>query len=149
MRRISGIFGKSSAIATELESASVKTTKPQSTHTISLRVTDEEKARLERDAAGMARSAYIRERLFGGAARPRKTRGKYPVKDFEALGRVLGLLGRSGIYNSMHRLVLAIEEDRFAVDDDIVSEIRKTHATIAAMRRDLVLALGLKPENPQ
>lgn len=116
------------------------------TQTISFRVTEEEKTRLHRDAAGTSRSAYIRERLFGEQAKPRKTRGKFPVKDYEALGRVLGLLGRSGIFHNMHRLMLAIEEGRVAMDDGIVAEIRQTHSDIKAMRHDLVQALGLKPE---
>jgi len=46
----------------------------------SLRLSFEERARLERDAAGMSLGAYIRERLFGEDAAPRKTRGKFPVK---------------------------------------------------------------------
>ncbi len=119
------------------------------TQTISFRVTEEEKEQLQRDAAGISRSAYIRERLFGGKTKPRKTRGKFPVKDYEALGRVLGLFGRSGIYNNMHRLMLAVDEGRFAVDDDIVAEIRQTLSDVKAMRSDLVQALGLKPEKLQ
>ena len=43
----------------------------------------------------MSLGAYIRERLFGEDAAPRKTRGKFPVKDHEALGRVLAALGSS------------------------------------------------------
>lgn len=119
------------------------------TQTISFRVTEVEKEQLRRDAAGLSRSAYIRKKLFGEQAKPRKTRGKFPVKDYEALGRVLGMLGRSGIYNNMHRLMLAIDEGRVAMDNDIVAEIRQTHADIVAMRRDLVQALGLQPKSSQ
>jgi hypothetical protein len=59
----------------------------------SLRLSFDERARLEQDASGMALGAYIRERLFGDDAAPRKTRGHFPVKDYAALGRVLAALG--------------------------------------------------------
>ncbi|MEM7504998.1 MAG: hypothetical protein AAF417_23450, partial [Pseudomonadota bacterium] len=64
---------------------------------ISVRVNREERKKLERDAAGMSLSAYVRERLLGDDLKPRKTRGKFPVKDQQALAQVLGRLGRSEI----------------------------------------------------
>lgn len=147
LSKITDIFIQSSRTSDATRNALPKVESAKATHTISLRVTEDENARLERDAAGMSRSAYIREKLFGKSAKPRRTHGKFPVKDYEALGRVLGLLGRSGIYNNMHRLLLAVEEGRVAIDNEIVAEIRQTHADIAAMRRDLVKALGLKPDH--
>jgi hypothetical protein len=70
----------------------------------SLRLTFEERARLEQAAAGLSLGAYIRQRLFDGNAAPRRTRGKHPVKDHEALGRVLAELGRSRIANNLNQL---------------------------------------------
>ncbi len=121
-------------------------TKPQPTHTISLRVTDEEKQRLARDSAGMSRSAYMRERLFGADAKPRKTRGKFPVKDFEALGRVLGLLGRTNLSDDLSQLDWAIEQGVVKIDAPTALAIKMACVDIAAMRADLIIALGLKME---
>lgn len=149
LSKITNIFIQSSTTSGATKDAPLEVSTRKPTYTISLRVTDDEKAQLERDAAGMSRSAYIREKLFGKSAKTRRTRGKFPVKDYEALGRVLGLLGRSGLYSDMHRLLLAIEEGRVAMDKEIIAEIRQTHADIAAMRRDLVKALGLKPDQAQ
>jgi hypothetical protein len=120
--------------------------KSQATHTISLRVTDEEKRRLARDSAGMSRSAYMRERLFGADAKPRKTRGMFPVKDYEALGRVLGLLGRSNLADDLGQLDFAIEQGLVKIDAPTALAIKMACVDIAAMRADLIIALGLKTE---
>lgn len=111
---------------------------------ISLRVTAEERAKLEREAAGLSLSAYLRDRLLNGVATPRRTRGKFPVKDHEALARVLGRLGRSHLYTDLQRLLLAVEEGRVPLEKDMEAELRTACAEITAMRRDLVTALGLK-----
>ncbi|MGH1398408.1 MAG: plasmid mobilization protein [Alphaproteobacteria bacterium] len=120
--------------------------KPQPTHTISLRVTDDEKTRLARDAAGMSRSAYMRERLFSADAKPRKTRGKFPVKDYEALGRVLGLLGRTNLAEDLSELDWAVENGIIQIDAPTALAIKMACVDIAAMRAELVIALGLKTE---
>lgn len=150
--RIAGVFGQASGLAKSdapKSKASAKpalSKRPEPTHTISLRVTDAEKARLEKDAAGMSRSAYIREKLFGDVAKPRKTRGKHPVKDYEALGRVLGLLGRSKLAHDLNQLDWAVRNDAVRLDAATAEAIRLACTDVAAMRDDLVTALGLKAE---
>lgn len=116
----------------------------QATHTISLRVTDEEKAKLERDAAGMSRSAYIRERLLGNDAKPRKTRGKHPIKDYEALARVLGLLSRTNLASDLSELDWAIEQGVVTIDAPTALATKMACVDIAAIRAELIVALGLK-----
>ena len=106
---LGGVFGSASSECARADKDKPREKKERADY-VSLRVTPEEKDLLTRDAAGMSLSAYVRGRLFGEAARPRKTRGKYPVKDHEALARVLGRLGRSNLHNTLHRLMLAVEE---------------------------------------
>ena len=111
---------------------------------VSLRVTPQEKARLVRDAAGMSLSAYVRERLFGGATRPRKGRGRFPVKDHEALAKVLRALGRSNLSQDFDALSWAVQDGSVHLDRDSVQALRQACTDISAMRRELVAALGLK-----
>lgn len=59
----------------------------------SLRFSSEDRARLERDAAGISLAAYIRWRLFDPDSPPPRQRGKAPVKDQQALSGVLARLG--------------------------------------------------------
>lgn len=115
---------------------------------VSVRVTEDEKARLQRDAAGLSLSDHIRERLLGDDVRPRRTRSRFPVKDHEALARVLSKLGRSALHNTLHRLLLAVEEQRIPLERPIEDDLRQAFADINAMRNDLVTALGLKTGRP-
>ena len=115
---------------------------------VSLRVTPEEKARLVHDAAGMSISAYVRDRLFGESARPRKTRGKFPVKDHRALARVLRALGGSNLAQDFDALSWAVEDGSANLDPESTRVLRQACADIAAMRRELIKALGLKARRP-
>ena len=49
----------------------------------SLRLSFQERAQLERDAAGKSLGAYIREELFGKNVTPRRAARKLPIKDHE------------------------------------------------------------------
>lgn len=108
----------------------------------SLRLTFEERARLERDAAGMSLGAYIRGRLFGEAVAPRKTRGKVPVKDHAALGRVLGALGGSRLSQNLNQLARAVNTGSLPVTPETERDLREACATVAQLRAELMRALG-------
>lgn len=115
---------------------------------VSARVSHAERALLRKQAAGLSISDYIRARLFDAAAAKLKTRGKFPVKDHKALGRVLGALGRSGLAEDFNTLQTALEDRMLLVDPDTSFAIRRACADVAAMRDDLLKALGLKAEPP-
>ncbi|GMG84957.1 hypothetical protein LNKW23_41730 [Paralimibaculum aggregatum] len=113
---------------------------------MSLRLTEAERARLERDAAGRSLSAHIRERLFGQAAAPRQGRNRAPVKDHHALARVLSQLGRTGLAKDFETLADAADDGILRLTPETEAAIRQACTDIAAIRRDLIAALGLKPE---
>jgi len=116
--------------------------KPKYPPPFSLRLTFDERARLEREAAGMSLGAYIRERLFGSNVAPRKTRGKFPVKDHEALGRVLGALGSSRLSSNLNQLAKAANTGSLPVTPDTEAELREACAAVLVMREELLMALG-------
>lgn len=71
----------------------------------SLRLTFEQRARLEQEAAGSSLSAYIHERLFGAEAPPaRRRRGKSPVRDQQAIAELLAKLGQSRLSSNLNQL---------------------------------------------
>lgn len=115
----------------------------------SLRLTFEERAKLERDAAGLALSEYIRSRLFGDDVTPRRTRGKSPVKDHEALARVLAALGASRLPSNLNQLARAANTGSLPVTPDTVAALTEACETITTMRAELLQALGMKPRGPQ
>lgn len=135
------MFGRSAA---QEPVATAKPPKRKRPSPISLRLSDEERARLERDAAGMSVSAYIRERLFGEGAVPRKTRGKFPVKDHQALAKVLSALGRTNLARDLGQLEWAVDNGVMTISDEGERELRQACANVAAMRADLITALGLQ-----
>jgi hypothetical protein len=111
----------------------------------SLRLTHEEKAQLLADAGHRPLGAYIRERLFGGSAAPRKRLRNSPVKDHQALGRVLGALGRSRLSSNLNQLAKAVNTGSLPVTPETEAEIKKACREVTAMRADLLRALGKVP----
>lgn len=107
-----------------------------------LRLSQAERARLERDAAGWSLGAYIRMRLFDPAVPPPKTRGKFPVKDHAALGRLIALLGQSRLANNLNQLARAANTGSLILTPDIEAELHAAFEDISEMRRLLLDALG-------
>lgn len=110
----------------------------------SLRLSFEERAQLESEAAGKPVGAYIRQRLFRDKETPRKARGKHPVKDHAALGRVLGALGKSRISNNLNQLARAVNTGSLPVSPETEADIRQACEDVRAMRHDLLVALGAR-----
>lgn len=114
----------------------------------SLRLTPEDRARLEHDAAGMSLGSYIRWRLFDPANPPPRHRGKFPVKDHQALSRVLAALGQSRIANNLNQLAAAAHIGALPVTPDIESDLREAAEHVAQMRLMLLAALDLREGGP-
>lgn len=126
--------------------------------TVAMRVSAEEKAALERAAGNMSLNAYLRGRVLGdsgaSALPPSRSHGKKPLEDREALGRVLAALGRSGIPDALERLIAAQQGRPSGLFNARAADNAATHAAllracadIAAIRIDLLRALGLKPQD--
>ena len=111
----------------------------------SLRLTFDKRAKLEQDAAGMSLGAYIRQKLLGDDVAPRKTQGKFPVKDQEALGRVLGALGSSRLSANLNQIAKAVNTGSLPVTPETEDDLREACAAVLVMREELMLALGRSP----
>lgn len=112
----------------------------------SLRLTFEERARLERDAGDMPLGAYIRSRLFDqptGDRRPRQA--KRPVKDHQALANVLGELGKSRIANNLNQLAKAANSGSLLLTSETEKSLQEACAGVQWLRTTLMQALGLQP----
>lgn len=111
---------------------------------VSLRMTFEEKARLEKDAAGMSLAAYIRWRLFDPANPPPRKRSKTPVKDHEAVSQLLGLLGQSRLANNVNQLARSAHSGSLPLTPDTEKALNDAASDIATMRSLLIQALNLE-----
>jgi len=114
----------------------------------SLRLTFEERAKLDALRGDIPLSQYIREELLGEDAAPRKRRGRHPVKDHEALGRVLGALGSSRLSQNLNQLARAVNTGSLPVSDAVEQELQEACAAVQDLRDDLLRALGARsPED--
>lgn len=111
----------------------------------SIRFTFEERARLDAERGRRALSAHIRECLFGDDATPRRKSGKSPVKDAEALGRLLGALGGSRLSNNLNQLAKAVNTGSLPVSPETEADIAAACEEVKALRTDLLRALGKSP----
>jgi hypothetical protein len=111
----------------------------------SLRLTYEERARLDAERGDQSLAAYIRERLFGVDAAPRKKRGNSPVQDKEALGRMAGALGQSRLSQNMNQLAKAVNSGSLPVTPETEADIKEACHEISEMRAALLAALGKVP----
>lgn len=122
------------------------------TQPFSIRLTDKEKSLLLRRAGKLPLGAYVRALLLTQdelSYRPRQRRPKAPVKDHEALARVLAALGQSRIANNLNQIAKAVNIGVLPVTPETEHDIKEACSAVAMMRRCLMSALGLVEGNPR
>ncbi len=112
-------------------------------HPISLRMTFEEKANLEKAAAGMSLSSYIRWKIFDPSTPPPQRRGKFPVKDHQALAQLLALLGQSRLANNVNQLARAANTGSLPVTPETEEALLTAVREVSNMRALLIQALDV------
>lgn len=108
----------------------------------SVRFTEAERADVERAAAGMSLSDYIRGRVLDPERAPPRRRNKAPVKDYTALAKVLALLGVSHIPNNLNQLARASNSGSLVLTPDIEVRLHDALDHIAEIRALIIRALG-------
>ena len=116
---------------------------PKKPSPFSLRLTFEERAALEQDAADMPLGAYIRSRVFDQSRPPRRTRGKRPVKDHAELAQLIAALGNSRLSSNVNQLAHAVNSGSLPVTPDTEKALMTACADSAWMRIALMKSLGL------
>ncbi len=110
----------------------------------SIRFTHEERQQLEQMAHGISWSEFIRSCLFKENVSIRRTKGRSPVKDEQALARLIGVLGQSRIPNNINQLAKAANTGSLPVNPETEKRLNEAYNIIRWMRRQLIQALGLK-----
>ena len=111
----------------------------------SLRLTFEERARLEELAGSEPLGSYIKRKVFdgrGAGTKRARSRKRRPIKDEKRLAQVLAMLGQSRIANNLNQLAKAANLGTLPMMPDTERDIRRACADVALMRRELLRALG-------
>lgn len=133
------------SISEDFRSKSVPSVKkPRKPKPFSLRLSYEERAKLEKAAGGQPLGAFIRERLLGGDLVPRRTRGRAPVKDHAALAKVLAALGASRLAINLNQLAKAAHLGTLPISPEIEGDLKDACVAVRDMRCRLLNALGVK-----
>jgi hypothetical protein len=110
----------------------------------SLRLTFEQRARLEREAGNSSLAGHILSRLFDSENPSPRRRGKNPVKDHQALAQILGLLGQSRLSSNLNQLARSANTGSLPVTPDTEAALQAAAADIHDIRRLLIEALNLE-----
>lgn len=110
----------------------------------SLRLPFEERARLEKDAAGTSLSNYIKWRLFETDRPAPRKRGKVPVKGHKMLAALLAQLGASRLASTANQLAKAVHSGSLPVTPETEADLHTATQHISDIRLMLITALGLK-----
>ncbi|MGC3939969.1 hypothetical protein ACOTTU_19355 [Roseobacter sp. EG26] len=111
---------------------------------LTLRLTPEERARLEELAGNTTLSAYVRACVFAEDTKLRKTRPKDIVEGKKAAAEALALLGQSRIASNLNQLAYHANIGALIVGEAEKEDIAEANAHLAAIRALLMDALGKK-----
>jgi hypothetical protein len=117
--------------------------KPERIPPFSLRLTKEERRKLESRAGTMPLASYIKSLIFAEDAPTYRQRRKGPVKDQAALADALACLGASRIANNLNQLAHAANIGALIFDEETKRDIARAAEDIRAMRLMLMRALGM------
>ena len=112
--------------------------------TFTLRLTPEERAKLDAAAGSQTIGDYIREQLFDVPS-PCTVRRCRPVQDEQLLSAVLAGLGQSRLSSNLNQIAKAIHSGSYPVSPEAEMAILAACTDIRAMRNNITQALGFPP----
>ncbi len=122
-----------------------KAAKPRRPAPFSIRLSEEERARLMAEAGGAPLGAYIKAKALGTAPL-RSRRTGITIEDRKALAQALALLGQSRLASNLNQIAHGVNIGTMPVTPEIQLELYGALKDVRSMRRLLMTALGLKPE---
>lgn len=109
----------------------------------SMRLTEDERQRLETQAGSMPLASYVKSVVFADEApKYRKTR-KPPVAEQQLLAQVLARLGQSRTANNLNQIAKHLNQGTLVIDEDMEHDLHQAIADVAWMRATLMQALGV------
>lgn len=113
----------------------------------SLRLSNQERARLTTEAAGAPLGAYIKAKVLGTPLPLRIRRTGLAIEDRRSLAQVLALLGRSRLSSNLNQLAHAVNIGALPMTPETEAELFEVLREVRALRSLLMSALGLTAED--
>lgn len=117
-------------------------TRPARPVPFSVRLTPEDRQRLEREAGRASLGGYIRSKLLDSAPPPERRQIKRPDVNHKALAAVLAKLAKSNIANNLNQLTKLAHSGSLVLTPEIEADIRQMKDDMAFMRELLVTGVG-------
>ncbi len=118
------------------------------TRPVSVRLTEQERALLERVAAKQSLSSFMRQCALmqaGQAPKPRKEQQR-PTEQKVQLAQILALLGASDIFRSMSTFAKLSEQGALPLSEETESQIQQACSNIKQIKTLLMRALRVKED---
>jgi len=109
---------------------------------VTLRLTEDERTKLEELAAGMTLSAYIRACVFMQEDKRRKRRSGSVIANKQAVAEILALLGQSRIASNLNQLAYQANVGALVIEDQERMRIDEAYSHVLSIRALLITALG-------
>ena len=113
------------------------------TSIFSLRLTVDERKRLEKLAAGMPLGEYFRYCALADNRNPRHTRNQFPIKDHKLIAQILSALGRTRMANNLNQIARAANCGALMLDPETLTNLNEACNEIHEMRNTLIKSVGL------
>ncbi|WP_231704035.1 MobC family plasmid mobilization relaxosome protein [Cochlodiniinecator piscidefendens] len=107
----------------------------------SLRLTEDERQRLETQAGGMPLASYIKSVVFAEDAPKHRARRRPPVAEQQLLAEVLARLGQTQHANNLNQIAKHLNQGTLMIDPELEVDLNRAFAEIAWMRVTLMQAL--------
>lgn len=113
----------------------------------SLRLTDEERQKLEHLAGGRPLGAFAKARIFDGAPTSKPRSRPTQIGDRAALAQLLGMLGNMRLANNLNQIAKAANLGTLPLTPEVEDDLAEACAAVMAMRSLLLDALGKRPRS--
>ena len=111
---------------------------------LSLRLTQEERHRLEAQAGSMPLGAYIKSVVFDDDAPKYRKRRTSPPAEQRLIAEVLARLGSTRTASNLNQIAKHLNQGTLVIDEQLAADLHRAVAEVAWMRATLVQALGLE-----
>ncbi|PZU85748.1 MAG: hypothetical protein DI527_20935 [Chelatococcus sp.] len=120
---------------------------PQKAVPFSIRLTEDERARLVAAAGGIPLGSYIKATMLGYAPPIRRRASPLPKQDKKVLAKALALFARSRVSNNLNQLTKAVNMGTFPVTPETEAELRELLRLVRRLRDLMMDGLGYRMED--